>query len=72
MTSDGNPYARFRRALETGNETLVVAAACLAGDAPTAVTDAIQVVPANPATAKPEVLPAATLTKAAAVACTTP
>ncbi len=27
MTSDGNPYARFRRALETGNETLVVAAA---------------------------------------------
>ena len=25
MTSDGNPYARFRRALETGNETLVVA-----------------------------------------------
>src|SRR2546429_6116992 len=27
MTSDGNPYARFRRALETGNELLVVAAA---------------------------------------------
>lgn len=27
MTSDGNPYARFRRALHTGNETLVVAAA---------------------------------------------
>src|SRR5438270_13177209 len=27
MTSDGNPYARFRRALQTGNETLVVAAA---------------------------------------------
>jgi hypothetical protein len=27
LTSDGNPYARFRRALETGNETLVVAAA---------------------------------------------
>jgi hypothetical protein len=27
MTSDGNPYARFRRALDTGNETLVVAAA---------------------------------------------
>ena len=27
MTSDGNPYARFRRALETGNETLVVTAA---------------------------------------------
>ncbi len=27
MTSDGNPYARFRRALETGNESLVTAAA---------------------------------------------
>ena len=27
VTSDGNPYARFRRALQTGNETLVVAAA---------------------------------------------
>ena len=27
MTSDGNPYARFRRALQTGNETLVIAAA---------------------------------------------
>ncbi len=27
MTSDGNPYARFRRALETGNEALVLAAA---------------------------------------------
>jgi hypothetical protein len=27
MTSQGNPYARFRRALETGNETLVTAAA---------------------------------------------
>jgi hypothetical protein len=27
VTSDGNPYARFRRALETGNEMLVVAAA---------------------------------------------
>ena len=27
MTSDGNPYARFRRALETGNETLVITAA---------------------------------------------
>lgn len=27
MTSDGNPYTRFRRALQTGNETLVVAAA---------------------------------------------
>jgi hypothetical protein len=27
MTSDGNPYARFRRALETGNEALVTAAA---------------------------------------------
>lgn len=27
MTSDGNPYSRFRRALETGNESLVTAAA---------------------------------------------
>lgn len=27
VTSDGNPYARFRRALDTGNEALVVAAA---------------------------------------------
>jgi hypothetical protein len=27
VTSDGNPYARFKRALETGNETLVTAAA---------------------------------------------
>ena len=27
MTSEGNPYARFKRALETGNETLVTAAA---------------------------------------------
>jgi hypothetical protein len=27
VTSDGSPYARFRRALETGNELLVVAAA---------------------------------------------
>jgi hypothetical protein len=27
MTSDGNPYSRFRRALATGNEALVVAAA---------------------------------------------
>lgn len=27
MTSDGSPYTRFRRALETGNETLVLAAA---------------------------------------------
>jgi hypothetical protein len=27
VTSDGNPYARFRRALETGNELLVTAAA---------------------------------------------
>jgi hypothetical protein len=27
MTSDGNPYARFRRALNTGNEALVIAAA---------------------------------------------
>jgi hypothetical protein len=27
MTSDGNAYPRFRRALETGNEALVIAAA---------------------------------------------
>ncbi len=27
MTSEGNPYARFRRALQTGNEILVTAAA---------------------------------------------
>lgn len=27
MTSDGSPYARFRRALKTGNEALVIAAA---------------------------------------------
>ena len=27
MTSDGSPYSRFRRALETGNELLVIAAA---------------------------------------------
>ena len=27
MTSDGNPYARFRRALKTGNPALVTAAA---------------------------------------------
>lgn len=27
MTSDGSPYARFRRALATGNETLILAAA---------------------------------------------
>lgn len=27
MTSDGNAYARFRRALATGNEALVLAAA---------------------------------------------
>jgi hypothetical protein len=27
MTSDGNPYARFRRALNTGNEAIVLAAA---------------------------------------------
>ncbi|MBR7825736.1 helix-turn-helix domain-containing protein [Actinospica sp. MGRD01-02] len=52
--------------------TLVVAAACLAGDAPTDVTDAIQVVPANPATAKPALLPAATLAKAATAACAIP
>jgi hypothetical protein len=27
VTSDGSPYSRFRRALETGNELLVLAAA---------------------------------------------
>jgi hypothetical protein len=27
VTRDGSPYARFRRALETGNELLVVSAA---------------------------------------------
>lgn len=27
MTSDGNPYTRFRRALRTGSEALVLAAA---------------------------------------------
>ena len=27
VTSDGSPYARFRRALRTGNEHLVIAAA---------------------------------------------
>jgi len=27
VTSDGNPYSRFRRALQTGNETLVTTAA---------------------------------------------
>ena len=27
MTSDGSAYARFRRALNTGNQTLVIAAA---------------------------------------------
>jgi hypothetical protein len=27
MTSDGSAYARFRRALDTGNENLVIAAA---------------------------------------------
>jgi hypothetical protein len=27
VTSDGNPYARFKRALKTGNEALVTAAA---------------------------------------------
>ncbi len=27
MTSDGNPYTRFRRALDTGSEALVTAAA---------------------------------------------
>jgi hypothetical protein len=51
---------------------LVVAAACLAADAPTTVTDAVQVVPENPATAKPATLSAATLAKAAAAACAIP
>ena len=27
VTSDGNPYSRFKRALQTGNEALVTAAA---------------------------------------------
>lgn len=52
--------------------TLVVAAACLAADSPTAVTDAVQVVPENPSTAKHATLPAATLAKAAAAACALP
>jgi hypothetical protein len=52
--------------------TLVVATACLAGDAPTGVTDAVQVVPANPKTAKPVVLSPAMLAKAAAAACAIP
>jgi hypothetical protein len=64
------PWTFGKAGQASGTEsTLVVAAACLAGDAPTAVADAVRVVPANPATAKPEVLPAATLAKAAAVAC---
>ena len=52
--------------------TLVVAAACLAGDAPTGVANAVQVVPSNPATAKPVNLSTETLAKAAAAACATP
>ena len=52
--------------------TLVVATACLAGDAPTGVIDAVQVVPANPKTAKPVVLSPAMLAKAAAAACAIP
>jgi hypothetical protein len=52
--------------------TLVVAAACLAGDAPTSVTNAVQVVPADPTTAKPVELSAAMLAKAAEAACSIP
>ena len=52
--------------------TLVVAAACLAGDAPTGVANAVQVVPSNPASAKPVNLSTETLAKAAAAACATP
>ena len=52
--------------------TLVVAAACLAGDAPTSVTDAVQVVPTDPTTAKPAALSAAMLAKAAEAACAIP
>lgn len=56
----------------SSTSTLVVATACLAGDAPTSVTNAVQVVPSNPATAKPVSLSAAMLAKAAAVACAIP
>jgi hypothetical protein len=52
--------------------TLVVAAACLAGDAPTGVANAVQVVPSNPATAKPVDLSTEMLAKAAAAACAIP
>jgi hypothetical protein len=52
--------------------TLVVAAACLAGDAPAGVTNAVQVVPTNPSTAKPVVLSTTMLTHAAAAACAIP
>jgi hypothetical protein len=52
--------------------TPVVAAACLAGDAPTGVTNAVQVVPSNPSTAKPVVLSTAMLTQAAIAACSIP
>ncbi|HEV2639460.1 MAG TPA: hypothetical protein VGX23_30255 [Actinocrinis sp.] len=74
-TDDGfNVPWQFGRAGQApgGVATLVVAAACLAGDAPTDVTDAIQVDPADPATAKAAVLPAAALAKAAAAACAIP
>jgi hypothetical protein len=41
VSSDGNPYARFRRALNTGNESLVVAAA---GELPqVALDDALRI-----------------------------
>ena len=51
---------------------VVVAAACLAGDTPTDVTDAVQVVPSNPKSARPAALPAAMLARAAKVACAIP
>ena len=55
-----------------GTPMLLVGAACLAGDAPTAVTSAIRVDPSNPSGAKPVTLPAATLAKAASAACAIP
>ncbi|HET9172011.1 MAG TPA: helix-turn-helix transcriptional regulator [Actinospica sp.] len=55
-----------------GAPVFVVATACLAGDAPTGVTNAIQVVPSDPRTAKPAALSAAMLAKAAEVACQIP
>lgn len=50
----------------------VVATACLAGDAPTGVTDAVEVVPSDPTTARPTTLSAAMLAEAAAAACAIP